>query len=98
MPRSSDVALVIEVADTTLSKDRALAATYAVEEIPVYWLLNIPARRLEVYSAPAAGLYTSVSLFEEGSEAPIVLDGREVGRVLVSNLFLEARTDLEAQG
>ncbi len=87
MPTTADVPLVVEVTDSTLSKDRALAATYAVEEIPVYWLLNIQARRLEVYSAPAAGVYTSVAFFEADAEAPVVLDGREVGRVRVADLL-----------
>ena len=49
MPTTADVPLVVEVTDSTLSKDRALASTYAVEQIPVYWLLNLPEARLEVY-------------------------------------------------
>ncbi len=44
-PTTADVPLVVEVADTTLPKDRALALTYAREGIPVYWLINMKAGR-----------------------------------------------------
>ncbi len=87
MPSTADVALVVEVTDTTLSKDRGLVITYAIEEIPVYWLLNIPSRRLEVYAAPVAGVYTSVAFFEADADAPVVLDGRDVGRIRVADLL-----------
>ena len=87
MPTTTDVPLVVEVTDSTLSKDRGLALTYAIEEIPVYWLVNIPARRVEVYSAPVSGVYTSVSFFEAGQEIPVILDGREVGRIRVADLL-----------
>ena len=87
MPTTADVALVVEVTDTTLSKDRGLVITYAIEEIPVYWLLNIPANRLEVYAAPVAGVYTSITFFDPAQDAPVVLDGREIGRVRVADLL-----------
>ena len=87
MPTTADVPLVVEVADSSLAEDRALALAYAAEEIPVYWLLNLPGRRLEVYAAPVAGVYTSVTLFEPEQDVPIVLDGREVGRVRAADLL-----------
>ena len=87
MPTSGDVPLVVEVADSTLAKDRALAATYAAEEIPVYWLLNLSANHLEVYSDPVDGVYTKIAILGPDAEVPVVLDGGEVGRVLVSSLL-----------
>ncbi len=48
-PTSADVPLVIEVTDTSLAEDRKLAFTYAAEGIPIYWIVNLPGRRLEVY-------------------------------------------------
>ena len=78
--------LVVEVTDSTLSKDRGLVLTYANEEIPVYWLLNIPARRLEVYAVPSTGLHAR-RLLRAGQDAPVVLDGREVGRLRVADLL-----------
>lgn len=84
---ASAVALVVEVADTTLAKDRRLAATYAAEGIPVYWLLNLAARRLEVHSEPAEGAYARLTPFGPEDEVPVILDGREVGRVRVADLL-----------
>lgn len=84
---STAVALVVEVADATLAKDRRLAATYASEGIPIYWLLNLSARRLEIYSEPTEGAYGRLTPFGPEDEAPVVLDGREVGRVHVRELL-----------
>ena len=87
MPTTADVALVVEVTDSTLPKDRALIITYAIEEIPVYWLLNIAARRMEVYAAPVAGVYTSVAFFDAGQDVPVIFDGRDVGSIPVADLL-----------
>ena len=87
MPTTADVALVVEVADSTVPKDRGLITSYAVEEIPVYWLTNIPANRLEVYSLPIDGVYTSVQFLGPDDTVPVVLDGREFGRLRVADLL-----------
>jgi hypothetical protein len=86
-PSTADVALIVEVADTSLSSDRAMAPTYAAEGVPVYWITNIPGRRLEVHSEPDQGAYTRVTPFEPEDDVPVVLDGREVGRVRVADLL-----------
>jgi Uma2 family endonuclease len=54
-PTPADVVLIVEVSDSTLSADRGKkAALYAEAAIADYWILNLPARRLEVYRDPAA--------------------------------------------
>ena len=55
--------LVIEVADESVRKDRSLkAGIYARAAVPEYWIVNIPARCVEVHSDPDAetGRYRSV--------------------------------------
>ena len=84
---STVVALVVEVSDSTLGKDRRLAFTYAAEGIPVYWLLNLASRRLEVHSEPADGAYTRVTPFDPDENVPVVLDGLEVGRIRVADIL-----------
>lgn len=60
-PRADDVMLVIEVSDSTVSKDRQVKAPlYALSAIPQYWLVNLPRGIVEVYSNPAAGTYRGV--------------------------------------
>jgi Uma2 family endonuclease len=50
--------LVIEVADTTLLKDRGIkAALYATAGVAEYWLVNLNDGLLEVHRHPAAGRY-----------------------------------------
>ncbi len=53
-----EVVLVVEVADTSLERDRSVEqALYAQQEIPEYWILNLRSRTLEVYWEPGEGEY-----------------------------------------
>ncbi|MCB9536958.1 MAG: Uma2 family endonuclease [Myxococcales bacterium] len=51
-PRGDECLLAVEVAHTSHSADRAKAAVYAAAGVPVYWLVDLPARRLEVHGEP----------------------------------------------
>lgn len=57
-PGGQDVALAIEVAETSLLRDRHKAASYAGANIPVYWIVDLKQRRLEVYQHPKGEEYT----------------------------------------
>lgn len=48
-PRGSDCALVIEVADTSLEKDRAKAEIYSVAGVQEYWIVNVADACVEQY-------------------------------------------------
>lgn len=63
-----DVAhLVIEVADTSLHKDRTIKATlYAEAGVPEYWVVDLTARLVEVYRRPEDGRYTSMTTYRSG--------------------------------
>jgi Uma2 family endonuclease len=66
-PRGSDTLLVVEVAKTSQERDRDKARDYARGDVPVYWLLDLDARALDVYTGPdpRAGRYRAlVSLGE----------------------------------
>src|SRR5262249_53645273 len=55
-PGPRDIALLIEVADTTLEADRRdKGRTYARARIPVYWIINLNDRQVEVYTEPKGG-------------------------------------------
>jgi len=87
-PSARDVALVIEVADSSLAVDSGeVLETYAREMIPVYWLVNIPGRRIEVYSSPAGSRYGDHRNCGPGEGVPVVLDGREIGRIAVDDIL-----------
>ena len=55
-PRAADVILVIEVADSTLTRDRGpKLRSYARAGIPVYWIINLVDRQVEVHTDPVPG-------------------------------------------
>jgi len=61
---------VIEVAVTSLAIDRAKAAIYAAAQIPCYWLINVEAAQIEVYTQPQAGQYQSQQSYQDTITTP----------------------------
>jgi Uma2 family endonuclease len=53
----ADVGLLIEVADSSYPKDSGpFLRQYARAGIPIYWIVNIPERRIERYDGPVIGV------------------------------------------
>jgi Uma2 family endonuclease len=87
-PGPKDVGLVVEVANTSLQRDRGLKReVYAEGLVPIYWVVNLNERRVEVYSAPEGGEYASRLTYGEGDELPVVLEEKEIARISVSSLL-----------
>ncbi len=85
IPEPRDVALVVEVAETTLDRDQGPKRdAYAHGRIPVYWIVNLVDRRVEVYSDPGSEGYQSRQQFTSGQEIPVIIDGVEVGKIAVA--------------
>jgi len=60
-PRPADLALVLEVGDSTLGFDLTVkAALYARARVAEYWVLNVAERRMIVHRDPKGGMYSSV--------------------------------------
>lgn len=58
-PRPEDVLLVVEVADSSLRYDRLIKLPlYARHGIPEVWIVNVPARSIEVFRGPKEDRYT----------------------------------------
>jgi Uma2 family endonuclease len=73
-PRADQVLLVIEVADTSLTYDRTRKArAYAASEIPEYWIVNLPDRRIEILTDPdpAAQRYRQQRVAFPGEVLPL---------------------------
>jgi Uma2 family endonuclease len=72
-PTPSEVYLIIEVADSSLTFDREIKAKiYARSGIADYWVLNVGDRQLHVFREPAVDGYQSeVILAETASISPI---------------------------
>lgn len=58
--------LVIEVSDSSLRQDRRKAAVYASAGIGEYWIVNLGARAVEIYSSPDGDRYAEVRTLREG--------------------------------
>lgn len=57
-PLASDVLLLIEVADSSLSYDRDFKLPlYANSQIEEYWIVDLAANQVEVYRSPANSIY-----------------------------------------
>ncbi len=89
---AADVALVVEVADSSLGKDRGtVMEAYAAARIPVYWIVNLRDRLVEVYTDPEGGpgvaLYRTQRTFGPDQAVPVILDGRAVGQFLVGEIL-----------
>jgi Uma2 family endonuclease len=86
-PEPGDIALVVEVADTSLAKDRRRRRTYGPAGIPVYWIINLASRRVEVYTNPTPDGYASRIDYAPGEFIPLVIDGKTVGQVAVAEIL-----------
>ncbi len=65
--------LVVEVADTSLGRDREIkAALYAEAGIPEYWVVNLVEKVVEVYRDPGEGRYRSVATVGRGDAIALV--------------------------
>lgn len=72
LPVGTDLALAVEVSRTTQAADRRKAELYARSGVPVYWLLDLVARRLEVRSHPLPeGEYAERRTYGEEDEVPV---------------------------
>jgi Uma2 family endonuclease len=62
----SSAVLVVEVADSSLLRDRNKARLYARTGIPEYWIMNLLDGCLEVYREPQEGVFTSRTVLHPG--------------------------------
>ena len=91
-PGPEAIALVIEVADATLRRDRGIKKRlYARAGIPIYWIVNLNQLQIEVYSQPDQTApvpdYRQQQVYQGVDQVPVILDGIEVGQLLVSDVL-----------
>lgn len=68
-PGPDDIRLLVEVADTSLAEDTGeKAELYAAAGIRDYWVVNIPAKVVEVRRDPGAEGYRSLKIFSGKEE------------------------------
>lgn len=91
-PSPSDVALVVEVSNTSLAEDRqSKAVVFARAAIPTYWIINLIDNRIEVYTDPSGSVvspgYARRQDFGIGQAILLLVGGTAIGPVPVRNFI-----------
>jgi Uma2 family endonuclease len=91
-PGPADVPLVIEIADASLKTDRsAKKRAYARAGILIYWIVNLKARQIEVFTdptgTPSRPDYREQQVCGADSEVDVVLEGVQAGRIAVRDVL-----------
>ena len=91
-PHAGDVAVVFEVSDSTLQRDRVLKKRlYARAGIPVYVIINLPKRRIEMYTGPTGPAdepdYQVRRDYGPADNLPLLLDDQEIGLLAICDLL-----------
>jgi Uma2 family endonuclease len=65
--------LIIEVADSSLRKDRGIKSEiYAEADVPEYWIVDVVRGVVEVRTAPVDGHYTRLTTYRRGESIALV--------------------------
>ncbi|MGE0606645.1 MAG: Uma2 family endonuclease [Pirellulales bacterium] len=93
-PSPSDLALLIEVSDSSLHIDQVQKLPlYAAAGVPEYWIVDLDQSRLEVHRDPRPGShkapasYALRQQFQRQDAVPLVLAGSEAGRLDLRDLL-----------
>ena len=86
-PGPGDIALVVEVASSSLAEDRLQADLFAVAGIPAYWIVNLGDAQIEAYSDPTGAGYATRVDFVAGQSVPVIIDGVQVGMIAVADVL-----------
>jgi Uma2 family endonuclease len=91
-PHARETALVVEVSESSYRFDRGEKwRAYAAARIPIYWIVNLEKSQIEVYRDPAGrgkdAAFRETEIFGIDREVPVVIDGQDVGRIVVQEIL-----------
>lgn len=90
-PEGSDVVLVIEVADSSVDHDRKKRRLYARAGIAEYWIVNLEARQLEIYTTlkgrGRSRDYSDQRQLTLRDSADLAIAGKACGSIAVSDMI-----------
>ena len=75
------------MSDSSLADDRAMVRIYGPAGLPIYWIVNLVDRQVEVYSGPQPDGYATRDVYRPGNYVPFVLDGTIVGQIAVDDIL-----------
>jgi len=79
--------LVVEISDSSLGEDCKQAAIYAAGGIPVYWIVNLVDRQVEVYSDPSPSGYRSRQDYHAGESIPVSIGGNQLSSIALNDIL-----------
>jgi Uma2 family endonuclease len=88
-PQPDEIALLIEIAETSLARDRLKISLYAEAGIRECWIVNLIDEQIEVYSDPltASATYHVRTIWLPGNAVPLNLDGNAIATISVDDLL-----------
>jgi Uma2 family endonuclease len=88
LPTHGDVALIVEVSDTTYGRDRGKKyRRYAARLIPVYWIVDLNRSLVEVHTNPGHRRYRNCETYMVGDSVPVIIDDQTASHFLVSHIL-----------
>lgn len=88
-PSAADVALVIEVADSSLERDRLKTQIYGRAGVPAYWIVNLIENQVEVFAHPIGtgrkAAYSHEEIHKDATPIPISLRGDGIVNLLAKD-------------
>jgi Uma2 family endonuclease len=77
--------------DAAMDHDCRKKWIYAAARIPVYWIINLIDKQVEVYKDPTGPGkkpdHRKRQNFKKGESIPVILDGKRVGLLAVSQIL-----------
>ena len=87
-PEPHEIALIVEVSDTTYRYDRDQKyPAFASAGIPVYWIVNLGERCIEVYTDPSPEGFATRRNYRPGDAIPVEFDGQPLGQIAVNDIL-----------
>jgi Uma2 family endonuclease len=92
LPSGKEVLLLVEVAESSYPTDRGVKwHGYAAAGVPVYWIVDLDRRVVEVHTSPTGrgktAKYREIATFGPGDDIPVVVAGRAVGTIAVREIL-----------
>ena len=88
---AADTPLIIEVADSSLARDREKRRIYARAGFIEYWIVNLQEAKIEVYTQPGGpgedSDYRQSREYMSADSISVLLDGQEVGQIAVKDVL-----------
>lgn len=91
-PTPEELALVVEIADTSLRRDRGWKKrVYARAGLASYWVVNLASDCVEAFSKPSGNSkkagYAETAVYQRGDSVPVIIAGQAVGQIAVAELL-----------